>query len=112
MLPMTGEPIESVPLTVRDDDTIIISGTRVTLDTVVGAFRDGATAEEIVFQYPSLALADVYAVLGYYLRHRNKVEAYLARREEQSEGVRRENEDRFSPVGIRKRLLARKPDSH
>lgn len=46
-----------------------VRGTRVTLDTVLAAFRDGATAEEIVQQYPSISLADMYQVLGYSLRH-------------------------------------------
>ncbi|MEP0758427.1 DUF433 domain-containing protein [Trichocoleus sp. DQ-A2] len=43
-----------------------MGGTRVTLDTVVAAFNSGATAEEIVFQYPSLQLANIYAVISYY----------------------------------------------
>jgi hypothetical protein len=69
---------------------------------------EGATAEEIVQQYPVLALADVYAVIGYYLRHRPEVEAYLAQRREAAERVRRENRARFDATGIRARLLARR----
>lgn len=58
-------------------------------------------------QYPVLSLADVYAVIGYYLRHRPEVETYLAQRREVAERVRRENIARFDPTGIRARLLAR-----
>jgi uncharacterized protein (DUF433 family) len=47
------------------------------LDTVIQAFTDGATAEEIAQQYPSLSLADIYQVNGYYLRSPSDVEAYL-----------------------------------
>lgn len=79
------------------------------LDTVVAAFDEGATAEEIVQQYPTLSLADVYSVLGYYLQHRQEIEAYLVRRRERSAVVRQQNEERFDPVGIRARLLARRP---
>ena len=61
--------VDSVPLAMGADGVIRVSGTRVTLDTVLAAFREGATAEEIVQQYPSLALADVYQVIGYALRH-------------------------------------------
>ena len=110
MLPMIKEPVESIPLTVRDDKVIVVGGTRVTLDTVVGSFREGATPEEIVFQYPSLALADVYAVVGYYLRHRAEIDSYMAQREQQAARVQQENEQRFSAEGIRQRLLARRPD--
>ncbi|MFW6097717.1 MAG: DUF433 domain-containing protein [Chloroflexota bacterium] len=103
---MTKKPTEAIPLTVRDD-VILVGNTRVTLDTVVDSFQKGSTPEEIVYQYPSLTLADVYAVLGYYLRHRDEVHQYLAQREAHSARVRRENEDRFPDEGIRQRLLAR-----
>jgi uncharacterized protein (DUF433 family) len=87
---------------------IRVGGTRVTLDTVISALTRGATAEEIVQQYPSLELADVYATLGYYLRQRAAVETYLRQRQEQARLVRQQNEERFDPVGLRERLLARR----
>ena len=71
---------EPVPLAADRDGVMRVGGTRVTLDTVVAAFREGATAEEITQQYPSLQLADVYAVIGYYLRHQPEVDDYLRER--------------------------------
>lgn len=100
---------QAVPLETDSDGRMRVSGTRVTLDTVIEAFAEGATAEEIAQQYPTLDLADVYAVLGYYLRHRDEVEAYLKQRLEAAARVRRENEKRFDPQGVRERLLARRP---
>ena len=85
-----------------------MGGTRVTLDTVVAAFEEGATAEEIVQQYPTLRLADAYAAIGYYLRHRSEVGTYLAQRRHQSNEVRQENVARFNASGVRARLLARR----
>jgi hypothetical protein len=70
----------------------------VTLDTIVGAFDNGATADEIAQQYPSVPLADVYSVITYYLRHKADVRAYLGTREEQADLVRSEVETR-SPGG-------------
>lgn len=99
---------DPVPLATNTQGVVLVGGTRVTLDTVVLAFKDGATAEEIVQQYPSLRLADVYAVIGYYLRHREDVEAYLRQRGQESTKVRRENERRSDPQGVRDRLLARR----
>jgi len=98
---------EPIPLSLDPDGVIRVAKTRVTLDTVVQAFLDGATAEEIVNQYPVLDLADVYAVIGYFLRHQSDVEAYLQQRQEQADAIRMENETRFPPQGIRNRLLAR-----
>jgi len=49
-----------VPLAADAQGVIRVGGTRVTLDTVVSAFYEGATPEEITQQYPSLELGDVY----------------------------------------------------
>jgi len=99
---------EPIPLETDADGVVRIGGTRVTLDTIVAAFTEGATAEEIVYQYPSLNLADVYFVIGYYLQRRSDVEAYLRRRQRQADEVRTQNEARFDPHGMRDRLLARR----
>lgn len=74
---------------------------------MVIAFFEGYTPEEIVEQYPSLQLSDIYSVIGYYLRHRDEVHTYLAERQQQTNLIRQEAEQHFSPGGIRDRLLAR-----
>lgn len=103
---------ELTPLTTDPDSVVRVSGTRVTLDTLVAAFADGLTPEEIVYEYPSLPLADVYVVLGYYLRHRAEVETYLQQRRDQAKVVRQQNEACFDPQGIRARLMARQTHTH
>lgn len=104
-LQLTAEP---VPLVSDADDVVRVGSSRVTLDTVVAAFREGMTAEGIVEQYPSLRLADLYSVIGYVLAHPKEVDAYLRDRQQVAEAVRRENEARFDPAGVRERLLARR----
>lgn len=98
---------ETIPLQPRDDGTIRVAGTRVTLDTVVAAFRAGATPEEIVLDYPSLRLGDVYAVIAYYLRHEGDVQHYLQERSSVAASVRQENETRLATRDLRSRLVAR-----
>ncbi|MBI5842900.1 MAG: DUF433 domain-containing protein [Chloroflexi bacterium] len=98
----------SLPLAFDSNGVVRVGGTRVTLDTVVRAFLRGATAEEIAQQYPSLSLSDIYATISYYLQHRDEVDKYLEKRRKHAQTVRRENEKRFDPHGIRDRLLARK----
>jgi uncharacterized protein (DUF433 family) len=98
----------SVPLRTNEDGVVLVGNTRVPLDTLVGTFKERATAEEIVYQYPSLNLADVYAVISYYLQHKPEVEAYLAQRQQIADEVRQQNEARFNQQGIRERLLARR----
>lgn len=99
---------DPVPLSTDAEGVVRIGGTRVTLDTLVAAFREGATAETIAEQYSSLPLDQIYTVIGYYIRHQKEVNAYLERRRQEAEQVRQENERRFSPLGIRDRLLARR----
>ena len=77
-LVVTAQPI---PLATDAVGVVRVGNTRVTLDTVIAAFREGATPETIAQQYPSLALADVYAVIGYYLNHSPEVHAYLQEKE-------------------------------
>jgi hypothetical protein len=80
----------------------------VLLELVLGEFQDGATPEAIVQQYPTLTLYDVYAVIAYYLRHRQEIEDYLAQRESLSREVRQRIEAAQGDLGkIRRRILAR-----
>jgi uncharacterized protein (DUF433 family) len=97
---------EPIPLTTVDG-VIRVTGTRVTLDTIVGAFNDGATAEEIAQAYPSVTLANIYTVLGYYLRRKLSIDQYLQERQRAAATIRHQNEQLFNPIGIRERLLAR-----
>jgi uncharacterized protein (DUF433 family) len=99
---------EPMPIETDSDGVIRVRGTRVTLDTVWLAFSDGATAEEIVQQYPSLTLADAYQAIGYCLRHPSEWGSYLARRSQSIEAIRSSNESRWGPEGIRARLLGRR----
>lgn len=100
---------ELAPLETNGDGVVRVGKTRVTLDTVVAVFKQGTT-EEIVYRYPSLKLADVYAAIAFYLNHQQEVEAYLQQRQQQSQEVRRMNQVKFDPQGLRDRLLARKTE--
>ena len=99
--------VQTIPLTYNADGVLRVGGTRVTLDVVISAFLDGATPEEIAQQYPSVTLADLYSVIGYYLSHGVEVEQYLAQRKQKAVSVRETNEQQFPPQNMRARLLAR-----
>ena len=80
---------EVIPLTADAHEDLRVGNTRVTLDTVLAVFADDATAEKIVRQYPSPHLADVYSVIGYYLRHTTEVDVYIQQCHRQRETVGR-----------------------
>ncbi|MBA2713346.1 MAG: DUF433 domain-containing protein [Rubrobacteraceae bacterium] len=109
---------DGAPLRLDADGTVRAGGTRVTLDSIAVAAGGGETAEEIAARYPTLVPDDLNQILGWYLRYRGPVDAYLARREDEAEKFREEMEARFKPGGLRERLLARRgarerdPDGH
>jgi uncharacterized protein (DUF433 family) len=86
---------------------IRVGETRVTLDSLVASFLQGATPDEIARNYDSLTLSEVYRAIGYYLAHQEQVDAYLNARRLERAQVQSEVETAFNPVGIRARLLAR-----
>jgi uncharacterized protein (DUF433 family) len=94
----------TVPLQVDADGVVRVGGTRVTLDTIVMGFLEGATAEELAQQYPSLNLADIYSTIGFYLHRRPEVDAYIEKRRQFARQVKEQNESRFDPIGVREHL--------
>lgn len=92
------------------DGVIRVTGTRVSLASVVQAFHDGATPEEICLDFPSLDLATIYSILAYYLRHRETVDAYLSAQHRFVETIRQEFERRHAPflAELRCRVAARR----
>ena len=98
----------TVPLSTDEAGVLRVAGTRVSLDSVIHAFNDGATPEEIAQDFPTLELSAIYALVGYYLQNRAEVEQYLEQRETQRRELRAEIESRLSPQGLRERLLSRK----
>ncbi|MBX3065928.1 MAG: DUF433 domain-containing protein [Anaerolineae bacterium] len=98
---------EQAPLMKDEHGIVFVANTRVPLDSIVYTFREGLTAEEIVHEFSTLKLADVYAVITYYLQRREEVDAYISERERHRAELRKEVETRFNPEGLRARLLAR-----
>jgi uncharacterized protein (DUF433 family) len=104
---LSAAALEPIPLSTDSDGAIRVAGTRVTLDTVIDTFMTGASPEEIAQDFPVLQLDDLYAVITYYLRHRDEVDAYLRERRSRATALRGEIEAQFPQTSLRDRLLAR-----
>lgn len=98
-----------VPLRFSPEGCAYVSETRVPLETVVFHFNHGATPEEIVQNFPSLNLVDVYGVLTYYLNDREAVDSYLADFRRRFQSVREQASS--TKTSVRERLLARRKSS-
>jgi uncharacterized protein (DUF433 family) len=65
-----------------------IAGKRISLDSVVHAFRRGASPESILRSFPLLTLEEIYGAITYYLSNHLQIDKYLARGEEEYEKQR------------------------
>jgi uncharacterized protein (DUF433 family) len=96
------------PLRLVEGATLRIGDTRIPLERVIHAFHHGCAAEEIVHKYPTLDLADVYAVIAYYLRHQEAVDEYVRQREGEADEIERQIRAELHGDGLRERLLTRR----
>ena len=70
------------PYVEERDGGLYISGARISLDSVVIHFQEGASPEKIADSFPTLRLWKVYGAIAYYLEHEQTVKEYLARQRE------------------------------
>ena len=100
------EPIAS-PVRCDASGAYRVGSSRVLLELVIRAFQDGATPEAIVQRFPTLALADVYSVIAFYLREPQPIDDYLAEREQLAIEVKQRVQPAEADLaGIRQRIQA------
>ena len=59
------------------DGGYYISGTRVSLASIIHQFREGGAPETIRLNFPTLSLEQVYGSIAFYLGHQKEIENYL-----------------------------------
>jgi uncharacterized protein (DUF433 family) len=99
--------VQAIPLKADQYGVMRVGDARVTLDTVIHTFEQGHTAEEIVSHYPVLRLADVYAVIAFYLNNQATVKNYLRQQREEVQKTWEQIEAKSDYQTFRERLLAR-----
>jgi uncharacterized protein (DUF433 family) len=87
--------------------TFKIGATKVSLDSVVHAYRDGCSPECIRDQYPALSLGEVNEAVAFYLENREQVEQYLRDQEARWKALRDKIDANPSRVVERLRALKR-----
>lgn len=100
-----------ITFTRTDAGVLRIGKTRVSLDSVIMAFQQGATPEQIVIDFDTLSLSEVYAAISYYLQNQEEVDAYLAERAAAERTIFDSLDQQFQLRGIRDRLLSRQKES-
>jgi uncharacterized protein (DUF433 family) len=104
---------ESAPIAINSDGTAYIAKSRVTLETIINAFKQGDSAEQIVDSYDVLSLADVYATIAYYLNHQDEVEAYIQERQKQAKELFADLEQQYPRINqLREKLMKAKQSNN
>lgn len=60
------------------DGALRLAGTRLSLDSVIIRFQEGASPEKIVHSFPTLKLSQVYGAIAYYLDNEKVINEYIA----------------------------------
>jgi uncharacterized protein (DUF433 family) len=110
--------LEAIPVPLRDDGHggLRVGQTRVGLESVWHLHQQGASPAAIVRAFDTLELADVHAVLAWALRHPDDLDAYLKRRGEEADQIRRQLEQaRLTPTReqsaeLKAKLMERRKD--
>jgi len=92
---------------VRADEygVLRIGATRVSLDSVVYAYRQGHAPEAIHQQYSTVSLEEIHGALAFYLANRDEVDCYLQRQQQAWDQLRQQAEQQALPVVERLRAL-------
>ena len=79
-------PDESAHVEERDG-TYYIRGQRVTLDSIIFDWKNGASPETIADNFAILSLAEVYGAITFYLDHRPELDKHFAQLREQERDI-------------------------
>src|SRR5919198_3418573 len=77
----------------QHENVYMVTGTRVSLDSIVYAFLSGQSAEAIAQAFPVLNLEQVYGAITYYLAHRDDIDRHLERRRQDFDAARQAARD-------------------
>lgn len=92
------------------DGNYYVAGTRISLDSIVHAFRRGESPETICQNFELLRLEEVYGGIAYYLANRADIDAYLIRQNEKWVDGKRNTEP--LPANLRERLMRARDEVH
>ena len=73
------------------DGAYRITDSRVSLDSVVYAWRDGLSPESIKENFPVLILEEVYGAITFYLANQAEIDTYLSQSEAKFEAARQQS---------------------
>jgi len=92
------------------DGNFYVAGTRISLDSIVHAFRRGESPETICQNFELLRLEEVYGAIAYYLGNQADIDSYMIRQNDKWAEGRRNAEP--LPANLRDRLMRARDELH
>lgn len=96
------------PLTQLPNGAIRVTGTRVTLDTLMVSIKKGYTAEKINYCFPSVSVAQISSIMAWYRNHEAETEEYLLTQEAEAEKLRQEIESQPGYAALQEKIRQRR----
>ena len=100
-------PTITIPIKEDEHGAIRVSGTRVTLDTILNYYLQGMTPEKLHEGFPTVPLTDIYAIIAYYLANQTELDAYLQEIQNKAKQLQKEIEANYPPKVTKAELLRR-----
>lgn len=85
-----------------------VTGSRVSMDSIIHGYHEGWTPEQFVEQFPTLSLEQVHGAIAFYLRNRQMMDEYIERQNERCEQLRQESAEKNRE--LRERIRERAQD--
>ena len=91
---------------------LYLASTRVSLDSILINFREGASPERIAQAFSTLKFSQVYGAIAYYLENDETINGYLAEGErffESAPRLSQTNPELFARLEVARQQLSSKP---
>jgi len=95
---------DGVPLIQDQLGTIRVTGSRITLDTIVHIYQRGDTVEEIHHGFPTVSVAQIKAIVDWYHNNQADADEYLQERDAEAERLRREIQSQPGYIALSEKI--------
>lgn len=75
----------------KRDEGFWITGKRISLDSIIYAFRRGQSPESIQRSFPLLKLEEIYGAITFYLANQTEIDEYLIKEETEFNEMRKKS---------------------
>jgi len=77
----------NVPIYMNEHGTIRVNGTRIPLQNIIVLFNRNETPEQIHRAFDTVPVVAIYAIIAWYLDHREMVDVYVAEQDTIEEAI-------------------------